>query len=49
MAVNERSKAKGKAQEGGTDLEWSAVAGDIDGDRRRPEPHFSSERKADGE
>ena len=47
--MNERSKAKGKAQEGGTELEWSMVAGDIDGDGRQLVPHFSFERKADGE
>ena len=34
LAANEGSKGKGKAQEGGTELEWSAVAGDIDGDGR---------------
>jgi len=46
MAANVGSKAKGKAQEGGTGLEWSGVAGDIDGDGRRRDPHFSSEGKA---
>ena len=47
--MNERSKAKGKAQEGGIELEWSTVAGDIDGDGQQPVPHCSSEKKADGE
>ena len=49
MAANVTSKAKGTAQEGGAGLEWSVVAGDIDGDGRRSDPHFFSEGKADGE
>ena len=49
MAMNERSKVKRKVQEGGTELERSTVADDIDGNGQRPDPHFSFERKADGE